>query len=278
MNLSLVNLKTGVSVPTSQFVPTPFHQKNTTALGLIPSTKTPVSVYAVWWGFHTASWEILSAEPLLNKPCIVLLSAHKYLCATAPRDSDVAATTTEKPMHDKNTDRKTQITQTDLQQRHRRAVHCTVLSQSPAALNSQIMLMQQTDYIDHVRENSGLSPVASRHPQTTDMLHLYGSYILYQPLWGDVVHVTCIRGEFLLRGGGGVSCDGLQPAGCRSETNRQPTKRISSLKTWYFPDTICGSRAETGIMTEFLIFEREVFFKVSLTNLRKSFMFESFYI
>lgn len=158
------------------------------------------------------------------------------------------------------------------------AVHCTVLSQSPAAHNSQIMLMQQTDYIDHVRENSGLSPVASRHPQTTDMLHLYGSYILYQPLWGDVVHVTCIRGEFLLRGGGGVSCDGLQPAGCRSETNRQPTKRISSLKTWYFPDTICGSRAETGIMTEFLIFEREVFFKVSLTNLRKSFMFESFYI
>lgn len=80
-------------------------------------------------------------------------------------------------MHDKNTDRKTQITQTDLQQRH-----CTVLSQSPAALNSQIMLMQQTDNVDHVRENSGLSPVASRHPQTTDMLHLYGSYILYQPL------------------------------------------------------------------------------------------------
>lgn len=72
-----------------------------------------------------------------------------------------------------------------------------------------------TDYIDHVRENSGLSPVASRHPQTTEMLHLYVSYILYQPLWGDVVHVTCIRGEFLLRGGGGVSCDGLQPAGCR---------------------------------------------------------------
>lgn len=76
------------------------------------------------------------------------------------------------------------------------AVHCTVLSQSPAAHNSQIMLMQQTDYIDHVRENSGLSPVASRHPQTTDMLHLYVSYILYQPLWGDVVHVTCIRGSF----------------------------------------------------------------------------------
>lgn len=85
------------------------------------------------------------------------------------------------------------------------AVHCTVLSQSPAALNSQIMLM--------FVKTAG--PVASRHPQTTDMLHLYVSYILYQPLWGDVVHVTCIRGEFLLRGGGGVSCDGLQPAGCR---------------------------------------------------------------
>lgn len=62
-----------------------------------------------------------------------------------------------------------------------------------------------------------------------------------------------------------------------SETNPQPTKRISSVKT-YFPDTISGSRAETGIMTEFLVFEREVFFKVSLTNLRKSFMFGSFYI
>lgn len=67
----------------------------------------------------------------------------------------------------KNTDRKTRIAQTDLQQRHRRAVCCTVLSQSPAALNSQIMLMQQTDYIDHAQEKSSRLKTATDHRYVT---------------------------------------------------------------------------------------------------------------
>lgn len=153
--------------------------------------------------------------------------------------------------------------------------HRLIYSSSLNGVVSKSSCSQQSDHVD-VRENSWSSRLKTstnhRYVAFVRFIHTLSTFMRWRS--------SCYMYKRGVSPQGWWWCELWWPPTSRlpSETNRQPTKRISSVKTWYFPDTISGSRAETGIITEFLVFEREVFFKVSLTNLRKSLMFGSFYI